>query len=168
MASPDTGIGVPASPNGIMQQRLQLEQALKGSASWFLTVALLSIVNSVLAMFGAGIRFIFGMGITQVVDAVAHEAGSAGIVLDVIINGVIVGIFALFWHFARKGQKWAWIVGMGVYLIDGLILIPFKDYLGVAFHAYALYRMFSGFKLLSVYDSLKKQEATGAISSTIG
>ena len=44
----------------------------------------------------------------------------------------------------------------------------FKDYLGVAFHAYALYRMFSGFKLLSVYDSLKKQEATGAISSTIG
>jgi len=167
MASSGTGISEPVTPNAVVQQKLRLEHALKGSASWFLMVGALSLVNSILSMAGAGIRFIFGMGITQVVDVVAHEAGSAGFVLDLIINGIIVGVFALFWNFARKGQKWAWIVGMGLYLVDGLILLPFKDYLGVAFHAYALFRMFSGFRLLSEYESVKRQEATGAISSNL-
>ena len=169
MASPGPVMNLPAgSQSAITQQRLQLENALKGSASWFVIVAALSIINSVLSMAGASIRFIFGMGVTQVVDAMARQAGSAGVMLNLIINGMIAGVFVLFWHFARKGQKWSWIVGMGIYLIDGLILLPFQDYLGAAFHAYALYRMFLGFRLLSAYESLKHQESTGAISSTIG
>ena len=169
MATPGPVMNVPAgSQNVIAQQKLQIEHALRGSASWFVVVAALSIINSALSMSGASIRFIFGMGVTQVVDAMAHQAGSNGVMLDLVINGMIAGVFVLIWNFARKGQKWAWIVGMGLYLVDGLILLPFQDYLGVAFHAYALYRMFSGFKLLSAYESLKRQETTGAISSTIG
>jgi len=169
MASPGTGMGVPApAPPETVQLKLRLEHALRGSASWFLWVAGLSIVNSILSLTGASIRFIFGMGATQVVDAIAHQAGSAGFVLDLIINGIIAGIFVLFWNFARKGQRWAWIVGMALYLVDGLILIPFQDYLGVAFHAYVLFRLYQGFKLVSMYESLQRQEATGAVSSTIG
>lgn len=168
MASPGPVMNVPAgNQNVLAQHKLQLEHALKGSASWFVVVAVLSLINSVLSMASTSMRFIFGMGVTQVVDAMAHQAGSGGVVLDLVINGMIAGIFVLFWNSARKGQKWAWIVGMGLYVIDGLILLPFEDYLGVAFHAYALYRMFSGFRLLSAYESLKRQEATGAISSTI-
>ena len=53
----------------------------------------------------------------------------------------IAGLFLLFWNFARKGEKWAFLAGMALYAIDGMILIPFKDFLGVAFHAYALFRI---------------------------
>ena len=148
------------------EQKLRVEQALKGPASWFVTVAALSILNSILAMTGAGLHFIFGLGITQVVDQIAHQAGSAGYVLDFIINGIIAGVFALIWHFARKGQSWAWYGGMALYAIDGLLLLLFKDYLSVAFHAWSLWRMAPGLKLLPILRQLEQASSTGAVSST--
>lgn len=163
--------GYTFTPNNVTpsadQQKAQVLAALKGPASWFATIAALSAINSIISMFGGGIRFIFGLGLSEFVDALAHQAGSAGYVLGLIINGIIAGVFVLFWHFARKGQKWAWYVGMFLYVIDGLIVLLFKDYLAVAFHAYALYRMASGLKILKFLDQLETQSATGAVSSTL-
>lgn len=146
------------------QERLLL--ALKGPASWFLMIAGLSMVNSVLAISGASVRFIFGLGLSQIVDVLAHQAGATVYVLDLIINGMIAGVFVLFWNFARKGQKWAWYLAMALYAVDGLVLLLFKDYLAIAFHAYALFRMSSGLKLLPLIERLDQQAATGAISTS--
>jgi hypothetical protein len=88
-------------------QVLQLRQTVNAGASWFIWVAGLSMVNSVS---GGGFRFIFGLGATQIVDALAHRAGQSGVVLDLIINGLVAGLFVLFWHFARNGQKWAFLI----------------------------------------------------------
>ena len=168
MASPAVGISNPtANQTTLIVQKLRVEEALKGSSSWFVIIAALSLVNSVLFMAGAKIHFIFGLGLTQIVDAVAHNAGSAGIVLDVIINGVIAAVFVLLWNFARKGEKWAWLAGMGLYALDGLILLLFKDFFSVAFHGWALYRMSSGLKLLPVLEKLNRSGANGTISSSI-
>ena len=82
--------------------------------------------------------------------------------LDLIINGIVAGVFVLFWQFARKGQKWAFLVGMVLYAADGLLLVLFKDILSVAFHAYALYRMSSGFKALPV---LRRAEAAAQMTA---
>ena len=149
-----------------VEQKARVLQALKGRASWFVMIAGLSVVNSVLAMSGASVRFIFGLGLSQIIDALAHQAGSTGYLLDLIINGIIAGVFVLFWNFARKGEKWAWYLGMAVYAVDGLLLLLFKDYLAIAFHAYALYRMSSGLKLLPILERLNQQTATGTISSS--
>jgi hypothetical protein len=157
-----SGTGQPV----VVEQKARVLQALKGSASWFVMIAALSMVNSILAMSGASVRFIFGLGLSQIVDALAHQAGSPGYVLDLIINGIIAGVFVLFWNFARQGQKWAWYVGMAVYVVDGVLLLLFKDYLAIAFHAYALYRMSSGLKLLPILERLDRQAATGAISTS--
>ena len=163
--------GYSYSPSGANEsvadeQKSRVLQALKGSASWFLMIAGLSMVNSILAMSGMSIRFIFGLGVARIVDALAHQAGSTGYVLDLIINGIIAGVFVLFWNFARQGQRWAWYLGMAVYVVDGVLLLLFKDYLAIAFHAYALYRMSSGLKLLPILERLNQQRATGAISSS--
>ena len=163
MATPAPAV---SNPSNVLEQKLRVEHALKSSASWFITIAVLSVVNSVLAMSGAGIHFIFGLGFTQIVDALAHQVGGAGVVLDLVINGIIAGVFALFWNFARKGQKWAWYAGMGLYAVDALLLLPAKDLLSIAFHAYALYRMSMGLKLLPIMDRLNRSQATGAVSST--
>lgn len=157
-----SGTGQP----GAVEQKFRVLRALKGSASWFLMIAGLSVVNSILAMTGTSVRFIFGLGLSQIVDALAHQAGSPGYLLDLIINGIIAGVFVLFWNFARKGQKWAWYLGMAVYAVDGLLLLLFKDYLAIAFHAYALYRMSSGLKLLPILERLEQQSTTGAISTS--
>jgi hypothetical protein len=155
------------SPTSVaVEQKARVLQALKGSASWFAMIAGLSVVNSILAMTGARIQFIFGLGAAQIVDSLAHQAGSTGYVLDLIINGIIAGVFVLFWNFARKGQRWAWYLGMALYAVDGLLLLLFKDYLAIAFHAYALYRISSGLKLLPILERLEQQSATGTISSS--
>src|SRR5579871_6838747 len=124
--------------------RARLLVALKGPASWFAMIAGLSVVNSVLSMSGASLHFIFGLGLTQIVDAVAHQVGSAGYVLDILINGIIAGFFLLIWNFARKGQPWAWYAGMALYATDAVLCLVFQDYLSAAFHGWALYRMYPG------------------------
>jgi hypothetical protein len=166
MASPAPTVSSSANQNALIAQKLRVEQALKGSSSWFVIIAALSLVNSVLFMTGARIHFIFGLGFTQIIDALAHNAGGAGVALDLVINGVIAAVFVLFWSFARKGEKWAWLAGMGLYVVDALILLAFKDILSVAFHGWALYRMYSGLKLLPVFEKINQSRASGAISSS--
>ncbi len=166
MADPVVAYNPTAPQPTLAEQKLRVEGALKGPASWFVMVAALSVVNSVLSITGASIHFIFGLGITQFVDAIAHQVGNAGVVLDLIINGVIAGVFVLIWNFARKGQSWAWWGGIVLYAIDGLFLLLFKDFLSVAFHAWALYRMSPGLKLLPAMKQLNQTQVTGAVSST--
>src|SRR5438309_2610458 len=116
MASPGVGLSnTPQSLTNLVEQKLRAERVVKGGASWFLMVGVLSLINSVLAMSGSGIRFIFGLGIaSQFVDALARQAGQSGFVLSLIINGGVAGVFVLFWNFARKGEQWAFLVGMGL------------------------------------------------------
>jgi hypothetical protein len=171
MASPALGVSnssanQTANQTAQIAQRLRIEQALKGSSSWFVLIAGLTLVNSVLSMTGTRIHFIFGLGLTQIVDAVAHNVGGAGLALDLIINGMIAGVFVIFWNFARKGAKWAFFAGMGLYVMDALILLAFKDILSVAFHGWALYRMYNGFKLLPVLERMNQSSANGTISSS--
>src|SRR5690348_7352302 len=89
MSSP--GVGLSSAPqaelNNLVEQKLRAERIVKGGASWFRIVAVLSIINSVLSMAHAPIRFIFGLGIAQFVDALANQAGQTGVALDLIING---------------------------------------------------------------------------------
>jgi hypothetical protein len=159
MSSP--GLGLSGSPQqsltSLVEQKLRAERVVKAGANWFITVAVLSMINSVLSMSGAGIRFIFGLGIAEFVDALAHQAGQSGFALDLIINGFVAGVFVIFWNFARKGQQWAFIIGMAIYALDGLMMLYFKDILAVAFHGYGLYRIYSG---MSGVPQLRNIEAS--------
>jgi hypothetical protein len=149
------GVGPAPSIADVTAQKLRAEQLVKAAAGWFLWIGGLSVVNSIAGLAGGGVHFIVGLGITQVVDALAHQIGSSGLVLDIIINGFVVGIFVLFWKFASKGQSWAFMVGMILYALDGLLLLMFKDIFSVAFHAYALFRIYTGMKLLPMLHQLE-------------
>ena len=146
MSTPGLGMSTPpqASLTNLVEQKLRAERLVRVGASWFVTIAALSMINSVLSMSGAGIRFIFGLGIAELVDGLAHQAGQTGVALDLIINGFVAGVFVVFWQFARKGEQWAFIVGMALYALDAAVMLYFKQVLSVAFHAYAVYRMYSG------------------------
>jgi hypothetical protein len=158
MSSPGFGFNPtpPPSLTNLVEQKLRAERVVKAGAGWFLTIALLSIVNSVLAISGAGIRFIFGLGIAEFVDALAHQAGQSGLALDLLINGFVAGVFVLFWNFGRKGERWAFVVGMALYVVDALVMLYFKDILAVAFHAYALYRIYTGMSGIPALQKLQQ------------
>jgi len=117
----------------------------KTGARWFYWIAGLSMINSIVMITGGNLHFVVGLGITSVVDAMAKKVGSAGSVLDLIINGFVAGIFVLLGTFAVKVQRWAFVLGMALYAIDGLLLLGVKDFFSVAFHAWALYAIYRGY-----------------------
>jgi hypothetical protein len=158
-----TNLGmIPTTVDPEAVRRHQLEIVGKACASWFLWLAGLSMVNSVLAASGAGLQFIFGLGLTEIVDAYAHNAGSTATVLNLIVNAFIAGIFVLFWFLGKQGHKWAFLVGMGLYVIDGLILLPYHAFLDAAFHLWVLYRLYQGYTTLSRFLAAQQAQRAAA------
>ena len=123
---------------------------MRRGASWFLWIGLLSVVNSILMFTDGGRFFIAGLGVNLVVDTAAKRMQSGGILADAIINGIVVLAFVGIWTQARKGAKWAFLLGMTLYAADSIIFLAGQDWLALAFHGFALWRMGSGFKAARV------------------
>lgn len=119
---------------------------LKSGASWFYWIAGLSIINSIIALTGSGVGFILGLGITQFIDAFAQSLEGSGKMVAIFLDVVAAGIFVLFGVFANKRHTWAFIVGMLLYALDGLLFLLVQDWLGLGFHAFALFCLFRGFQ----------------------
>jgi hypothetical protein len=118
---------------------------MKSGASWFYWVAVLSLVNSGAAAVGSSWRFIIGLGITQIIDVFGSNLGAAGKGVAIALDLVAAGVLVLFGIFANKGHSWAFIVGMILFVLDGVIFLIAQDWLGVGFHAFILYCLFRGF-----------------------
>ena len=118
---------------------------MRRGAGWFLTIAILSGINSVLQIVDAKIRFIFGLGITQVVDAMGKGAGQNGMFITIAVDGVFLLMLVLCWKWAKTGSQGAFLAGMIAYALDGVLLLMFSMWLDAAVHAYALYMMWQGF-----------------------
>jgi hypothetical protein len=124
-----------------------LEKQLKSGGSWFYWIAGLSLINSVIALSGSETRFILGLGITQIFDELGQGMGAgAGMAVAVVLDLLVAAMFVFFGVFANKRHTWSFIVGMGLYALDGLIFLIAQDWLGVGFHAFALFCLFRGFK----------------------
>ena len=147
---PELGVRDSTGPAPVAAARASdpaLEKQLKGGGSWFYWIAGLSLVNSVLALSGSGTRFILGLGITQLFDELAQGMGSgAGLAVAVVLDLLAAAVFVFFGVFANKRHTWSFIVGMALYALDGLIYLIAQDWLGVGFHAFALFCLFRGFK----------------------
>lgn len=118
---------------------------MRRGAGWFLTIAILSGVNSLLEIFDAKIRFIFGLGITQVVDAIAHGGGQNGVFATVAVDGIFIVMLILCSKWAKAGSQGAFVGGMVAYALDGVLLLLFRMWLDAAVHAYALYMIWQGY-----------------------
>lgn len=140
---------------GAMQQAVAERQTQVGG-DWFFWIAGFSVINSVLAQMNASIHFVIGLGTTEVFDSGALGISKGAIIaLDLLV----AAFYVLYGFFARKGARWAFIVGAVFYLLDGILLLVLKDWLAVAFHAYALYRLFQGFQAAQQLGILRKQSS---------
>ncbi len=130
----------------------ELERAASGGASWFYWIAGLSIVNSAIVLFGGEWSFIVGLGVTQIVDAIVagiiEEVGTTSMVPKLIGFGIaaaVAGIFVFFGWFANRRHAWAFIVGMVLYVFDGMLFLLVGDWLSIGFHGFALFCIWAGF-----------------------
>jgi len=123
-----------------------LEAQLKSNASWFYWIAGLSLINSIAAFTGGDWRFILGLGITQVIDAFGQSLEGGGKMIVLILDVLAAGLFIVFGVFAHKRHTWAFVVGMVLFALDGLINLIAQDWIGLAFHAFVLFCLFRGFQ----------------------
>jgi len=132
-SAPPAAASAPAT-GGLRQM---WEQRLRSGARWFYWVAGLSLVNSLASLAGQKWRFVLGLGITQLADALAAHSGR-GIEVVAVLDAVIVASFVLLGRFALQGRVWAFGVGAAIYALDGLIFLGLRDWVGVAFHVFVL------------------------------
>ncbi len=149
---PDTGgvgqVPPPAPPTPTPpSQHPRTNQAITQSGSWFYWVAGLSIINALIMLFsGGGWHFLAGLAFPELVAgiAVGLKAGAVVKAIALIFAVIGAGIFIPFGVFSCKGHVWAFIAGMVLYALDGLIFLAFGDYLSAGFHAFVLWRLSSG------------------------
>ena len=148
--------------------RAHLESRLYSGANWFFWIAGLSIVSSLIVIKNK-LGFLIGLGITQSIDYLLQglemSVGEANQLL-ITANLLFAGFFAVFGLLARKRYNLAFIVGMGFYILDGVIILVMQNWFGVAFHAFALYFLFQGLsanlQLRNMEEALAQAAAKGA------
>jgi len=151
------GVGIapsPSSENARAAERLAWEQRLNGSAKWFYWIAAFSVVNAGLTVSGANLRFIIGMGVTDVVAAIGQRAGGAGVMAALVVTAFVAGLCGLFGYLGLRKHVWVFWVGMLLYALDGAILLLLQDFLSAAFHGWVLFNLFQGVKALKHLKAL--------------
>jgi hypothetical protein len=155
----------PSPSQALVEQRLRLQGRVRSGAGWLFAVAGFSVINSTLVFFNANLHFIVGLGITQIADGVGKRAGGA--IAGFVVSLFMAGLFGLFGKFARDEKQWAFLAGMVIYGLDGLIFLAFGQMLDLAFHAFAIYCMFQGLRALGALQKVNSQSMNFAVSSTL-
>lgn len=157
---PDSSIQPPPPENPIEVQIEELTKKFKSGASWFFWIAGLTVASSILVLVGSNWSFAFGLGVTQIIDALAAELapGDWGVkAVAFIFDLVIIGFVILVGVLAHQRLRWAFIVGMILYALDGLLFLIVMDIVGILVHAFVLFCFFSGLRALT---NLKRLEAS--------
>ena len=146
----------------MVEEKLKIESQFKSGADWFFWIAGLSLLNSAILFTGSQWGFMIGLGITQIIDAVglviSEEIGVAGKIIAFVFDVIVAGTFVAFGVFSRRRYKWAFIVGMILYAMDGLIFLLVRDFLSIGFHVFALFFIFGGFKAIKKLDELETSQ----------
>jgi hypothetical protein len=80
--------------------------------------------------------------VTQLFQGLGQQSGGA---LAGAVGLAVIGFFAVLGHRAIDGARWAFVVGMVLYALDGVIFLLVQDWLGVGFHAFALTMILRGY-----------------------
>jgi len=161
---PSTPPPSPTGPPPAVTEMAKHAQLVRSGANWFIWIAGLSLVNSVLFVAGSNWAFFLGLGATQFSDAFGKEiiTGTTGEVVALIVDVVIAAIFVGLGLMSRNGALWSFIVGMVLIVLDALLLVWVQDWAAVAFHGLALFFIVRGFQAARQLASLRTAAALPA------
>jgi hypothetical protein len=132
-------------------ERRQLEAKFRGGANWFFWIAALSVINSVILLAEGDRQFVVGLGVTTVANSVALAVAKQSPDSAMVAKGIAfaftclaAGFFAAIGMGSRKRWVWVFAIGIVCYILDGLLLLLFQDWMSFAFHLFALFGIFGG------------------------
>jgi len=158
--SPGTpSVGAESPPRADV--RALLLARMRRGAVWFFTIAALSGINILLQAFDAKLHFIFGLGLTDVVNQIARGRGQNGMVAMILVDGLFVILLVLSGVWARNRSQAAFLCGMIAYALDGALLLLFGSWIEGLVHAYALWRLGDGYSACSQLVKLQQSLPPG-------
>ncbi len=131
-------------------QEYEKNNQVKNGANWFYWIAALSMINSAIFIFGGNWNFFAGLAVTQIADslmvAISRSDGfSVAKIIALAMDFIIAGIFVMCGIFAGRLQSWAFVIGMILYALDGVLALLLGAFLSAGFHAFALFMIYKGF-----------------------
>ncbi len=130
------------SAKKVKEETPRLRSTIKTTASWFWVIAVFSIVNSILVRRNVDFH-LPGLAITEIFEnATAKVYGELN---RVGFFGCLL-ISAIFLLFARYGKrnKWVFLAGLIIYLLDSLMVIASPRWGQIIFIFLALWNMITG------------------------
>lgn len=150
-------------------QHAELSDRFRSGANWFYWIAGLSLITSIIGLMGGSWRFFLSLGITQLIDGLAIYAadsfGGATKIIAIVLDIFITVMFAGFAYLANKRQLWAYVAGMVVFVLDGLLSLLIVDLLGIIVHAFVLVMMIRGYMAGRQMLALERTMAEAAQST---
>lgn len=154
-----------SQPMLLAQKIVGLEKQMRSGVDTFFWIAGLSVVNTVVYLFGGSASFVIGLGATLVIDVLTKKlatdlASDGGMIfqaIGIILDVLIMGLFVLFGILGRKKYGTAVMFGMVLYVLDALIYLYLGDWMSVLFHGWMLFILWGGFQAIG---KLKKLEET--------
>ena len=155
-------------------EHTDLATKYKSGANWFYWIAGLTIVTSIMSYTGANFRFLISLGTTQLIDALANafsaELGGAPKIIALVLDLILTGVFVVFGVLANKKFLWAYILGMVVFTLDGVVSLLVQDWVGVIAHVVVLVFMVPGFmagrKLVEIEQMMGQSQARAQAQAT--
>jgi hypothetical protein len=113
-------------------------------ADWFIWIAILSVINSLIVYFYHIPNMPIALGITQWVDGTTSGFNASMTTAGLATNLIIAALLAMFGYFARRGSDLAFVLGIFLYVIDAFLMIGLRDFFGFGIHLLALFFLVKG------------------------
>lgn len=117
----------------------------RNGARWFYWIAGLTVLNSIVAVMGTSFMMLFGMTSTLVATYVGINIGGNALVIGVAISVLVALAFVGFGWMAQRGAAWAFVTGIVLYALDGVVTVYIHDWLAAIAHAFAIGIIIGGF-----------------------
>jgi len=138
-----------------------LEQKSRSGARWFFWIAGLTILTSIVSLFGGGFAFFLSLGTTQLIDGMARglsqEFGDATKIIALVLDILVASVFGLIGWLALKRHLWSFIAGMVLFVLDALILLVFQIWISFAFHLVVVFWIFKGYQAARQLSELERE-----------
>ena len=118
--------------------------AMRFGANWFFWVAILAAVSSLLVHFFNFYDHFVGLGVSHYFELNAAAGTDSQRITALLISLAATGLLAVFGYFARHGNDIAFILGMFLYFIDGVVLLGYREFFAFAFHLFAIFFLCKG------------------------
>ena len=135
-----------------IREKIKQDNIIKNGASWFLWIAVLSMLNITFILLKQNISFLVGLGMNYVILGVFHGIGIVE-EIDLMAYGfaatyLFSAIYIWFWYKSKKENHKIYLAGIIIYVLDTLIIIFSKEWFSFAFHLFALWFLYVGYKTL--------------------